>query len=100
MKDLTSWIAILFAVCCVIAYVVIQIGYDAGDLLGGTAEETYEVRMLTLDFPPTAETVAVEQKLLNEMAAQAWELITVLPAPLEGESAQQVKFFYFRQADD
>ncbi|QDU41155.1 hypothetical protein Mal4_55200 [Maioricimonas rarisocia] len=100
MKDLTSWIAILFAACCVIAYVVIQIGYDAGDLVRGSAEEAYEVRMLTVDLPPTAETVAVEQKLLNEMAAQEWELITVLPTPAEAGASQQVKFFYFRQADD
>lgn len=71
MKDLTSWIALLFAAVCVIVYVAIRIGYDAGGLVGGVPDQPYEVRMLTVDLPPTAETVAVERELLNEMAVQA-----------------------------
>ncbi|MFG0295877.1 MAG: hypothetical protein ACF8PG_08205 [Maioricimonas sp. JB045] len=100
MKDLTSWIALLFAAGCVIVYVAIRIGYDAGGLVGSVSDRAYEVRMLTVDVPPTTETIAVEQDLLNEMAAQAWELVTVLPAPTEKGAQQQVKLFYFRRADD
>lgn len=100
MKDLTSWIAILFAACCVIGYVAIRFGGDAAGLVEQTPAGAYAVRMLTVDVPPTEETVAVEQKLLNEMATQAWELITVLPAPAGEDTDRQVKFFYFRQADE